>query len=570
MSADGGGLANFDEDAALQNLANVGQGIGDQSVDTVSGGASTPVPQPPVSQTPGNELAEPGAEPAPAPGGVDVYNLGNPHDLEPLGDVPQPPPLTGNQAQDVQNNILYSRQLSEYQNRLQQHKSAVDAQKQKVSDAAAEKQAAAQREAIAQRAAFQAAQQKRLEQRQQEIDRAVDERAAAAKDLEGHDKVNGGQIVALIAGAFGAALQNYGSALRGGAADHQNQAAIAIQAINQRDYDKKKARLQASSEGLREARYGYKDDADNMRAGLNDIDADYAAKQKLIQTEAEAAGRKAGIPAAELANNSIILQARQNQLAAEQKIHEREEELEQKRQQAAATNKLAEAHLSQGERQIDATQGFHTAELGLRASEGAANRSERRFEHEIAMADRIDRRNDKKAADEEKKKTKQDTDWASRAVKDPDTGAVINYASSPRAAPQANKDERTFYDAEKSLRELIAYQKEHPVAGRLPAGDRYDRAVLAVAATTTANASDKTTAHEESTLKNIGLSSPDAAKRTLKHIEERHAAFRRQLVSRPGEAASEQVPPPAAAETRKLKMPDGTVAEFDAAGKRVK
>lgn len=526
MSADGGGLANFDEDAALANLANVGQGVG-PPVDAVSGGAAPDVTPPaPVSQTPGNELAEMAPEsPAPAqPGGVDVYNLGNPHDLEPLGDVPQPPALTGNQAQDVQNNIAYSRQLSEYQNRLQQHKAQIDAAKQAVSDKAVEKQAAAQKEAIAQRAAFQAAQQKRLAQRQAEIDQAVNDRAAAAKDLEAHDKVNGGQIVALIAGAFGAALQNYGSALRGGPADHQNQAALAINAINQRDYEKKKARLQASSEALREARYGYKDDADNMRAGLNDIDADYAAKQKLIQLEAEAQGRKAGIPAAELANNAIILQARQNQLAAEQKIHEREEELEQKRQQAAATNKLAEAHLQQGERQIAATQGYHNAELGLRASEGAANRAERRFEHEIALADRIDKKNERQAAAKEK----EDEKLKELIVRDA-SGREVGYAHNARVA-KATEDRMVQYDDSiEALEDLLAYRRAHNVIGRVPLGDRYDRAVLAVAATTQANASDRTTAHEAGTVKGYGLLSDDAIERTLAHQKKRQAAFMKQI-----------------------------------------
>ncbi len=82
-----------------------------------------------------------------------------------------------------------------------------------------------------------------------------------------------------------------------------------------------------------------------------------------------------------------------------------------------------------------------------------------------------------------------------------------------------------YGDAEESLRDLLAYHKSDPLKAKLPLGDRYDRAVLAVATVTTANASDKTTTHEANTIKNFGLSSPDAIQRTLDHVKQRKQAF---------------------------------------------
>jgi hypothetical protein len=563
-----GGLDTFDEDQAVQNLASVGAGLPREpppQVDAVSGG---PVPLP-VSQTPGNELATPDfSEPEhlqPGQGGVDVYNLGNPNEPEPLGTVPQPPTITGNHEQDVQNNLQYSRDLAAYGSKLQQYKGTFDKKQAAIDERKAADLAAAQRQAIAQRVAFEAAKQKRLADREAEIDRAASQRAAYAKDLEGHDKVNGGQIVALIAGAFGAALQNYGQVLRGGQANAPNQAAIAIDTINKRDYDRKLARLQASSEALKEARYGYKDEAENMRAGLNDLDADYAAKQKLIIADAEAQGRKNGVPMAELANNAIILKAQQEYAAAVNRIHEREEELQQKRQSAAATNALAQAHLEQGERQIAATQGYHTAELGLRASEGAANRSERRFEHEIALADRLDRQRDKKTAEADQAAAKKKAEDEKLEVRD-GSGVVRGLAPSTRVVKQVQDRIVQYDDSIEALQELKNYVRQHQILGRLPTGDEYNRAVLAVAATTTANSSDSTTAHEANTLKNIGLTSPDAVERTLQHQLRRQAKFMKQL--RPVEGGETAPPPPVA--NRQLRLPDGSIAEFDATGKRVK
>ncbi len=98
-------------------------------------------------------------------------------------------------------------------------------------------------------------------------------------------------------------------------------------------------------------------------------------------------------------------------------------------------------------------------------------------------------------------------------------GKPFMLAPSPRLIKPAQDRLINYEDAEESLKGLL---KSGDI---LPTGDAYNRAVLAVAATTTANASDATTTHEANTLKNYGLVSKDAVKRTLEHIQERKKKF---------------------------------------------
>lgn len=111
-----------------------------------------------------------------------------------------------------------------------------------------------------------------------------------------------------------------------------------------------------------------------------------------------------------------------------------------------------------------------------------------------------------------------------------------------------------YGDAEESLKDLLAYHKSDPLKAKLPLGDRYDRAVLAVATVTTANASDKTTTHEANTIKNYGLSSEDAIKRTLAHVQERKKAFLSTLKPVDDEPAKADKP-----ETSKPKIPPDVI-----------
>lgn len=115
-------------------------------------------------------------------------------------------------------------------------------------------------------------------------------------------------------------------------------------------------------------------------------------------------------------------------------------------------------------------------------------------------------------------------------------GNPAGYASSSRNVKATQDRFIQYEDAVKSLEDLKAYVLANPVVGRAPVGDAYNRAVLAIAATTTANPSDATTKHEADTIKGaLGTVSPEAIDKTLEHIKSRQAAFQRQLRHAPGD-----------------------------------
>ncbi len=125
-------------------------------------------------------------------------------------------------------------------------------------------------------------------------------------------------------------------------------------------------------------------------------------------------------------------------------------------------------------------------------------------------------------------------------------GAEVGLASSTRTVKQIEDRLVQYDDSIKSLEDLKTYIKSHPLAGHLPTGDAYNRAVLAVAATTTANASDATTKHEANTLKNLGVVSVDAVDKTLEHQKDRQKAFLKQLRPIPAKQGEEAAASPQA------------------------
>jgi len=115
-------------------------------------------------------------------------------------------------------------------------------------------------------------------------------------------------------------------------------------------------------------------------------------------------------------------------------------------------------------------------------------------------------------------------------------GTPIGLAPSPRVVKSISDRAIQYEDAIKSLEDLkTQVDNGLPIINRIPQGDAYNRAVLAVAATTTANASDATTAHEANTIKNFGLVSTDAIDKTLEHLRDRQKKFQGQLQPLPGE-----------------------------------
>ena len=81
-----------------------------------------------------------------------------------------------------------------------------------------------------------------------------------------------------------------------------------------------------------------------------------------------------------------------------------------------------------------------------------------------------------------------------------------------------------YDDGLESLEALKKYRLENPVLGSFAKGDAYNRAVLAIAATTTANPSDSTTKHEADTLKSLIRIDPEAIQTSINHIKSRREA----------------------------------------------
>jgi hypothetical protein len=532
---DTGGLADFDEDAALQNLSQVGQGLPrpDTSVDTVSGGAVSPTPPPAGPElmapdfgtdVPGADAAPPAPVPQPATPQAAAADIGE-------GQLKPPPQLTGDPQKDGAALVEYQRYLADRHAETSNKQAQIKQQEALVGQMRGKKELEAAQHVAEQKQAEIARYEKERAERQTTIEEAIKERIAARKDLEhGPDKLHGGQIIAAIFGAVGASLQNMAAVQAGHVGNFENQALNVIQAKFKQQYERRLERIKTAGDELLMARYGAKDAAEAHRAALNDLDAKTAAEYKLAEKAAADRLAQLGVPKAAIEQNEVILKLRQEEAKTEQEIHLREEAQASQRAQAGATLKLAEANLGERKSEFRTTSAERSREFKLRQEDAAAARAER-----ARLA--------REKADE--KKEKSDEDKAVRVH-----GSVVGYAPSPRVVKPIEDRAVQYDDAIKSAEDLLAYAKEHSILGRIPAGDRYDRAVLAVAATTQANASDATTSHEAGTLKSYGLTSPDAIERTLEHLRKRQAEFMSQLRPVGVDEGRLSLPPPESVPTR--------------------
>jgi len=481
-----GGLDSFDADAAAQNLAAVGQ----------APAAPAPGPDAPMAPTP---TAPAAVVPEAAP--VDPLSVAE----------PPRPALTGDPAKDTAANLQWQRDLSDHyaarEQELTKRATSVNAEK-------AAKEVEIAKEAAKQHMALRARQQAERAAAQKQIDDAVAGRAAAAKDLEGAnwaDQHTGRAIVATIFGALAAGFQNMGAAYLGQVGHAENEGAKAVDRMIQRDYEIKKQRIASMSEALLEARHGYQDLAENQRAAMNDLDADTSVKYKLVAKEAEDRLRQMGASEEDIKRNAFVANAKAQAAKTEAQILDREQTHQDTREGHEAANNLAKAHLDLQERQIRATEG-----------DRRDNRYERRREFDLRDAERKDALREKADKDKEKAAEKKAAEDSKLEVRDGE-GRVRGYASSPRNVKPIEDRIVQYDDAIKSLEDLKAS------GDVLPMGARYDRAVLAVAATTQANASDKTTTHEANSIKNWGVISTKAIDDTLAHLRERQAKFMKQL-----------------------------------------
>jgi hypothetical protein len=396
----GTGMAGFDEqDAqdAADALAKMGQPAPDAPVTQpppmVPGAPAPDVSAPPsgvfATPAPPDVSAPPAPTPAPAPTTDAAATAETPAEtgakaVAELGPPPQRPKYTGDPTKDVQINVEWQRQLTDYSTALARKQGEIAKQDADITQRKAEREADAERASQAARQAEVDAYQQQRQVRQQQIDEAVKEKAAALSDLKhGGEQSFGDKLGAAIAIALGGIGQ--GLMLKGHVAGAQNEG---LNAVNKRIADedqRRKDRLAAASNAVLEARYGFKDAADNHRAGLNDIDTERAAKYRLIASEAEEQLRAQGATDQDIKTNAVVADALANAAKAEGAIHEREEGMQVQRDKAAAENKLASAHLDLGERTLRATEqqrretaGEHSREFELKRADQLARDADRK------------------------------------------------------------------------------------------------------------------------------------------------------------------------------------------------
>jgi hypothetical protein len=518
--------------------------------------ALPPDPNPPgAAPPPGQDVApvNPGAPPPPDAGAAGAPGSG-PAQPEPGALPPRPvrPPLTGDPAKDIQSSLGYERALDDWHaqvlgaaGKTQQAVMAEHAAKQLANEQALQKQ----HEELRQR------QQAEREQYQRDvIGNATKERASAMGALENGtwrgDPHSGTKIAALILGAVGAGFSAAGGHPTG------NLAAEAIDKIQQREYDAAKNRLASANEHALQARYGFKDLQENQRAALNDLDADFAAKNHLIAAEAENALRQRGASPEDIANHGLVQQALAKSAAYEDQIHQRE--LEEQRKQAvdAEKAKLDTSTMRRNNAQADAAEalaGFRNRRGAGGAGKGGGGGSGKAVDAMAAAADSgksvaevtkagVAAGMSEKAARAAAKDYVNDAEKRAGVgkkggaaggvdpnliVRDP-SGTPIGMTSSSRDVPKARAFVINYDQAIRSLKDILAS------GDTIPRGSKFDNAVLAIASTTTAGATDANVRHEAGTLKNkLGVLDPEAISAKIKDLEERRGQFARTLTPLP-------------------------------------
>lgn len=445
-----GGLDSFDEDAAANNLANVGQqyqGLIEQqqagvpAVGAISGGSTIDTPPDVQQEAPG--ASAPKAPDIAPPASSETAALSIPP-------PPPPPALTGDPRQDVQNNTQYQRDLSDYHAKLTQHATALNVHAAGITKMKTEREMAAETSAINARKAEAAKYEQVRQQRQTAIDEAVKERVEARKSLEGgndEQRLHGGKLAAAIAGGLGASLQMLGAAQMGHPQQFENQALKRIDQLSRERYEQKKQRLANASDSLLEARYGHKEAGDNHRAALNDLDANTAAEFKLAALEADNQLARMGYDKAQRDANEVVIKLREGQAKAEGSIHQREESTAAQKEQAKATLELARAN------------------LGERKNEHRDTLEEKQREFDLRKKDAAEKAADKEAAAKEKAAAKLDE----RAIRDPETDEVIRYAPTPRGVTAITDKQVAARAYSQGLRELADdIEKNGRVGSSLP------------------------------------------------------------------------------------------------------
>lgn len=315
--------------------------------------APPPLPVPPPGLAPGAPAPPPPVPVAAGVPGAPAAPVGAPGTLPPAlpdpGPRPVRPPLTGDHGKDIDNSLAYERQLGDWHDAklAQATQGQSDVLKKQANDELAAQQAEQkQRDAMRVKQ-----QQERDAAHRNTIAQEVNARAAQ-NDLETGkwrgDQSAGHKIaswIEMFVGGIGAGLSAAGGHPTG------NLAAQAIDDKMSLEYDIAKQKVSNQNEALLQARYGEKDLEGNQRAALNDLDADFAAKHKMIAAETEAALRNRGVSPEQIQANELVVKNLQDAAKYEDNIHTREIE-------AGRKNELADSTIALNKQKGDAQEAL--------------------------------------------------------------------------------------------------------------------------------------------------------------------------------------------------------------------
>lgn len=131
-----------------------------------------------------------------------------------------------------------------------------------------------------------------------------------------------------------------------------------------------------------------------------------------------------------------------------------------------------------------------------------------------------------------------------------ENGQIVGYVPAGRGGAAAFDQNMLKYSS--AIRALEALKEESKsLGGKIPKGPKLDAAVLAIASTTKANGSDRTTQHEEGTLlSGLGYVSTDAITDKLNELKLEEKEIRGQLIPPPGAGGKGSLPPGAVMGTK--------------------
>ena len=478
----------------------------------------------------------PTAQPAAAtPPSTDAGPSAQPTTLPPR---PTRPPLTGDPAKDIQSSLAYERALDDWHTqKLEQ----LTSQQNQLASQAAQKDLALAKEEEQRREAMRQQQEQERAQKQAAIDDSVKQRMAAQGSIENStwrgDQSTGSKIASVI----GMALSGIGQGLSAaGGHPAENMAMKVIDERTAREYDIAKNKLANANESVLQARYGYKDTLDNQRAALNDLDADFSSKHRLIAEEAAAQMKAKGVAPEMIASSELVNGNLQKASQYEDNIHAREIEAGRKNELADSTiaANSAKANANQalaayrqgrthkpgtggggaggGSKAIDAMNTVAKAGGSVGDLEEAGVKAGMSRKEALAQAKAM-------AAGHGKGGGAGGGGDQSLVVRDVD-GTPIGMAPSTRNVKQL---EDRFVNYDQAIKSLQGLLQEGSL---VPRGSKWDNAVLAIASTTTAGATDTNVAHEAGTLKDaIGTVGSQAIQDKIADLQRRQQQFKKTL-----------------------------------------